>query len=106
MFPHFEVAQSCSPGAVVVIFSTVAVNAIKWSVLSHLVQGCTPCPQGKWLPQGAPAPKMFKNAPPHPENAPGFNCYPARPEFFFICLALKQKKAAPCIPVKDIYWTY
>ena len=104
MFSHFEVTQSCSPGAFVVIFSTVAVNAIRWSVLSHLVQGCTPRPRGKWLPQGAPAPKMFKNAPPHPENAPGFNCYPALPRIFFPLPrpAPKQKKAAPCIPDRGV----
>ena len=89
MFSHFEVTQSCSPGAFVVIFSTVAVNAIRWSVLSHLVQGCTPRPapprpRGKWLPRGAPAPKIFKNAPPRPtpKMPRGLTVTPPRPEHF------------------------
>ena len=52
-----------------------------------------PRPRGKWLLRGAPAPKIFK-------NAPGFNCYPAPPRKIFPLPrpAPKQKKAAPCIP--------
>ena len=38
MFSHFEVTQSCSPGAFIVIFSTVAVNAIKSTDSNHLMK--------------------------------------------------------------------
>ena len=41
------------------------------SIYIHIYQGCTPRPapprpRGKWLPRGAPAPKIFNSAPPRP----------------------------------------
>ena len=58
----------------------------------------------------APAPKIFKNAPPHPENAPSLTVTPPRPEHFLpapprkyiLCPAPPRpdaKKGCPCIPV-------
>ena len=77
----------------------------------HAPPGPAPTP-GEMAAPGRPGPENFQECPtpPHPENAPGFNCYPApprafspcpaphRPEMFFLRPAPPQKKAAPCIP--------
>ena len=47
-----------------------------------------PRPREKWLPRTALAPKIFKTAPPHPENAPSLTVAPPRPEDFDPCPAL------------------
>ena len=54
---------------------------------------------GEMAALGRPGPENFQEctAPPRPENALGFNCYPAPPRNFFICRTPKQKKATPCI---------
>ena len=52
-----------------------------------------PRPRGKWLPQGAPAPKMFKNAPPPTQKMPrGLTVYPRRPAPKCFSSALPQSK--------------
>ena len=47
---------------------------------------------GKLAAPDRPGPKIFKNAPPHPENAPRFNCYPARPRAFSPCPAQQARR--------------
>ena len=48
----------------------------------------------------APAQKIFKTAPPHPENAPSLTLTPPQPEIFFFCSTLKLPCASRVAPLE------
>ena len=47
-----------------------------------------------------PDPKIFKTAPPHPENAPSLTLTPPQPEIFFFCSTLKLPCASLVAPLE------
>ena len=86
----------------------MAMDFISMPTIGPVMQGCTPRPDpgGNGCP-GAPQPRKFSRMPrPTPKMPRGLivtpprpqHFLPAPPEKFFLCPALKQKKAAPCIP--------
>ena len=58
---------------------------------------------GEMAAPGRPGPENFQEcpAPPHPENAPGFNCYPAPPLNFFPLPRPEAKKRLPRASLVD-----